>query len=236
MNATAVARAPRDGAGSRVGVTPCARAAPRIRLLRGEDAPIAARLAHEAFQHNAFYERVMGLDARAFGGYWCEFFRLALGDPRCRVYGISARDELQGALVVALHGFPGTARGARFLWRLLARVGPRRLLHYLRFVRGYERVMRRPASEMQREARCYWLFVSPSAPVRGLGSRLFRAAVAALHGEGFDLATGFVDAGNGPLLQLYRRLGLAIGPTFRFLGVDAVRVEIPTARVTEPAP
>jgi ribosomal protein S18 acetylase RimI-like enzyme len=177
----------------------------------------------------------MGLDARALAVFWEEFFRLALSDRRCLVYGIEAGGGLQGALVVALHGFPGAVRGAVYVGRLLLRLGPASVLRYLRFVRAYDRAMCTPGRPAEREARCYWLFVTPAAPVRGLGSRLLRSAFASLHRAGYPVATGFVDAGNGPLLHLYRRLGITIGPALDFLGARAVRVEIPTARLAERA-
>jgi len=217
--------------------TPLRNAVPvRTRLLSEADAARAARLAHDAFGSDAFYERVMGFDARAFAVFWGEFFRLALRDARCRVFGIDVSGELQGVLVVTLHGFPATAHAVGYLRRLLARLGPRRLLRYLRFVRAYERAMRRPPAEEEREARCYWLFVSPSAPMRGLGSRLLRTAGITLHRAGYPLATGFVDAGNERLLRLYRRLGISIGSPFPFFGAYAARIEIPTARFLTPLP
>lgn len=208
----------------------------RTRLLAAGDAAAAARLAHEAFGGDPFYERVMGFDARAFVVFWDEFFRLALRDARCRVFGIEASDELLAVLVVTLHGFPAAAHAAGYLRRLLARLGPRRVLRYLRFVRGYERAMRRPPAEEEREARCYWLFVSPTAPMRGLGARLLRAAGVVLHRSGIPVATGFIDAGNERLLRFYRRLGISIGPAFPFLGATAARIEMPTVRFVEPRP
>lgn len=210
--------------------------APVVRHLRPEDAADAARLAREAFGGNGFYERAMGFGAPEFAVFWEEFFRLALGDARCRVFGIAVAGELEGALVITFRGFPATPHGAAYLRRLLGRLGPRRVLRYLRFVRAYDRAMHRPAHEEEREGRSYWLFVSPGASVRGLGSRLVRAGAGWLAREGYTVATGFVDAGNGPLLRFYRRLGFTVGPAFPFFGARAVRIELPTARFLECAP
>ncbi len=204
---------------------------PRVRLLSAADAPRAERLADAAFRGNRFYESSMGFDERTFAIFWREFLALALADRRCRVYGIEAAGEVQGLVVVTFRGFPAPARAARYLARLLPRLGVRRALRYLRFVHAYDRVMRRPRAEEEREARAYWLLVSAGAPVRGLGSRLARAAGALVHREGFEHVTGFVDGANEPLHLFYRRLGFSVGPPFDFFGAPACRIEVPARRL-----
>lgn len=204
---------------------------PRVRLLTAADAPRAASLAHAAFRGNRFYESSMGLDERTFAIFWREFLALALADRRCRVYGIDAAGALQGLVVVTYRGFPAPARAARYLARLLPRLGARRALRYLRFVHAYDRAMRRPRAEEEGEARAYWLLVSADAPVRGLGSRLVRGACSLIHREGYGLVTGFVDGANAPLHLFYRRLGFSVGTAFDFLGAPACRIEAPSQRL-----
>ncbi len=209
---------------------------PRVRLLEAADAPRAASLAHAAFRGNRFYESSMGLDERTFAIFWREFLALALADRRCRVYGIEAAGALQGLVVITFRGFPAPARGARYLVRLLPRLGLHRALRYLRFVHAYDRAMRRPRAEEEREGRAYWLLVAADAPVRGLGSRLVRGAGTLLHWEGLELLTGFVDGSNAPLHLFYRRLGFSVGPAFDFFGAPACRIEIPSRRLVRREP
>ncbi len=224
-----VARARRA---AEAGASPEAASGPRVRLLAEADVPRAATLAHEAFRGNHFYESSMGLDERTFAIFWREFLALALADRRCRAYGIEAAGALQGLVVVTFRGFPAPIGAARYLARLLPRLGPRRALRYLRFVHAYDRAMRRPRAEEEHEARAYWLLVAADAPVRGLGSRLVRGAGALLHRDGLALLTGFVDGSNAPLHFFYRRLGFSVGPAFDFLGAPACRIEIPSQRLT----
>jgi len=188
---------------------------------RGE----AAGIACEAFAGNQFYEESLGFDARAFAAYWDAFLRLALRDPWARVLGVDVDGRLGAVLAVGYEGFPGRWSGLCFIVSLFRRIGLRRTLTYLRFVADYERAMHRPETEAGREARGLWLMASPRATHPRIGSALARFVVAYVSAEGRDLCTGFVDAGNVPLLAFYRRIGFRIGPFFPFHGRWAVRVE-----------
>jgi ribosomal protein S18 acetylase RimI-like enzyme len=207
-----------------------------IRRLRPCDRADAARIAWDAFRGNRFYERALGLTGRALERYWSVFFRLALGDPRCHVVGVDCEGKLAGFVVVTRHGFPTARRGLVYLGRLAAAIGPARILHYLRFVRAYERAMRRPESEERLEARCYWLAVRPDRHASLLGTRLVRATARMLSREEIPLATGFIDAGNEPLRAFYRRLGFRIGPSFPFFAGPAARIELDLTAHAEAPP
>ncbi|HVP40170.1 MAG TPA: GNAT family N-acetyltransferase [Candidatus Saccharimonadales bacterium] len=196
----------------------------RIRRLGPPDRASAAHVARAAFLGNPFYHAALGLDARQFSAYWDEFLRLALGDPRARVFGAQAGGCLAGVLVACVDGFPSGGRTAAYLAALVRRIGPRAALRYLRFVSAYERAMHRPRVPGEAEARGLWLMADPRAAVR-VGPALVRAAIEAVRAEGCTLYTGFVDAGNERLLDFYRRQGFVVGPRFPFAGGWAAVVE-----------
>jgi diaminopimelate decarboxylase len=196
----------------------------RVRLLKRADLPRAASLASAAFRENRFYQTALGLDPAAFDAYWREFLPLALRDPSARVYGIEASGALAGILVASAPEFPRLRLGLAFLFRLARRIGGRRLGAYLRFVRAYERVMRRPPDERHREARGLWLLVAPGHGA-GLGTRLVRRVVRIYEAEGRTLATALADAGNPRLLEFYRRLGFTVRARVGLAGGEAVVFE-----------
>jgi GNAT superfamily N-acetyltransferase len=198
----------------------------RFRQLGPHDKEAVARLAAAAFHGNSFYESALGLDARRFGLYWVAFFDLSLGDPGAAVFGLERNDELQAVVAVAFEEFPRTSRALRYLWRLYSRLGTAALVKYLRFVRAYERAMRRPAPERRIEARGLWLFVKPAAGAAGLGSRLVKYTIEAVRARGKTLITGFFDASNRPLDRFYRRLGFTVSSPFPFAGMRAARLEL----------
>jgi ribosomal protein S18 acetylase RimI-like enzyme len=198
----------------------------RFRVLRPEDRTDAVAIAAEAFAGNRFYEDMFGLDRERFVAYWDAFLALALNDPSARVLGAEADGTLGAVVVLAYHGFPSAAGAVRFLSRLIGRIGLRRTLGYLRFVVAYGRAMRRPRAELRREARGLWLMASPQGARRRLGAAVARFAAAQACGEGRNLCTGFVDAGNAPLLAFYRRMGYGIGPRFRLAGSWAAVIEL----------
>lgn len=200
-------------------------AVPLFRRLRPGDRSEAAAIAIDAFDGNRFYEESLGFDAGAFARYWDAFLRLALRDSSARVMGVEVDGRLAAVLVLGYHGFPNPWRGLCFLGSLLRRIGPWRTLRYLRFVVDYDRVMARPESDEAREARGLWLMASSRASHPRIGSALARFVVGHALSEGRDLCTGFVDAGNAPLLAFYRRVGFRVGPFFPFHGRWAVRVE-----------
>ncbi|UCC49904.1 MAG: GNAT family N-acetyltransferase [Gemmatimonadota bacterium] len=197
----------------------------RFRQLGPSDRTAIAGLAAAAFDGNRFYQNALGLDARRFALYWDAFFHLALRDSAAAVYGLEQNGRLEAAAAVAFDGFPRASRGARYLLTLLRRLGFRAWLRYLRFVRAYERVMRRPAPERQLEACGLWLFVRPDAASAGLGSRLARDSIEAVRARGKLLITGLVDASNRPLLSFYHRLAFAVTPPFPFAGMPAAVIE-----------
>jgi ribosomal protein S18 acetylase RimI-like enzyme len=197
----------------------------RFRRLEPRDHDDAAGIAFEAFAGDRFYEESVGFDADGFARYWDVFLALALRDRGARVYGAEVAGRPAAILVVAHHGFPTPLRGLGFLMTLLARVGPRRTLAYLRFVAAYDRAMRRPRAHEAREARGLWLMASARATRPRVGAALARFVVEQSREEGKSLCTGFVDAGNAPLLAFYRRAGFRVGPRFPFLGRWAVIVE-----------
>jgi GNAT superfamily N-acetyltransferase len=197
-----------------------------FRQLGPHDKDAVARLAAAAFHGNPFYESALGLDARRFGLYWDEFFELSLGDPGAAVFGLEHNGELQAAVAVAFEEFPRTSRALRYLCRLYRCLGTAALVKYLRFVRAYERAMRRPAPERRVEARGLWLFVKPAAGKAGLGSRLVKYTIEAVRARGKLLVTGFFDASNRPLGRFYRRLGFTVTSPFPFLGMRAARLEL----------
>ena len=187
-----------------------------FRLLGPVDRAQAAAIADKAFAGNSFYEDALGFDAEAFSSYWDAFLALALADPSARVFGAETGGDLGAVLVIAYHGFPKPLRGLRFFLALLSGIGARRSLHYLRFVATYGRAMRRPKPDEAREARGLWLMSRPVASHPRIGSALVRFAIARSAEDGKTLNTGFVDAGNRPLLAFYRRSGFRIGPRFIF--------------------
>jgi ribosomal protein S18 acetylase RimI-like enzyme len=195
-----------------------------FRVLGPADRAQAATIADKAFAGNPFYEDALGFDAKSFSSYWDAFLSLVLADPGARVFGAEAGGDLGAVLVVAYHGFPEPLRGFRFLVSLLSGIGVRRSLHYLRFVAAYERAMRRPKTDEAREARGLWLMSKPVASHPRIGSALVRFAIGRSAEEGKTLCTGFVDAGNRPLLAFYRRSGFRIGPRFEFSGRWAATV------------
>ncbi|NIM49952.1 MAG: GNAT family N-acetyltransferase [Gemmatimonadales bacterium] len=197
----------------------------RFRRLGLSDAAAVAHSATAAFAGSAFYQRALGLDDRRFARYWAAFFRLAFADPAARVFAFDDAGRVNAAVAVAYDGFPRPLTGLRFLLRLLWRIGASAWLKYLRFVRAYSHVMHRPAGDRRVEACGLWLFVDPGARGAGLGADLVRTALDAVRAEGKTLATGFVDAGNQPLLTFYRRLGFTISPPFDFLGLPAATIE-----------
>jgi ribosomal protein S18 acetylase RimI-like enzyme len=196
-----------------------------FRRLGPRDRGEAVAIAGEAFAGNRFYEESLGFDARAFAAYWDAFLQLALRDPSARVLGVDVDGRLGAVLAIAYQGFPGPWRGLCFILSLLRRIGLRRTLTYLRFVADYERAMHQPETDASREARGLWLMARSRANHPRIGSALARFVVAYVSAEGRDLCTGFVDAGNVPLLAFYRRIGFRIGPFFPFHGRWAVRVE-----------
>lgn len=197
-----------------------------FRRLGPSDRGAVARAASTAFAGSDFYQRVLGLDDDRFARYWHEFFRLALHDPAARVFVFEHEGRMVAALAVAYDGFPRPLSGVRFLLRLLRAIGVKAWLRYLRFAGAYTRTMHRPAQEQLKEACGLWLFVDPAAGGGGVGSDLVRSSIAAARTEGKALMTGFVDAGNGPLLTFYRRLGFRVTPEFSFLGERAAKIEL----------
>jgi GNAT superfamily N-acetyltransferase len=205
---------------------PSAEPAIRFRQLGSRDKDAVTRLAAAAFHQNSFYENALGLDARRFELYWDAFFDLSLGDPGAAVYGLERNGELMAAVAVAFDEFPKTSRVVRYLWALYRHLGAGGLLRYLRFVRAYERAMKRPESERRIEARGLWLFVKPAAGKAGLGSRLVRCAIEAVRARGKTLVTGFFDASNRALDRFYRRQGFAVTSPFPFAGMQAACIEL----------
>ncbi len=198
----------------------------RFRVLGPSDHAGAAAIAGEAFAGNRFYEDVAGLDREGFAAYWDAFLSLALGDRSARVLGVELDGKLGALVVVAYHGFP-SARGAiRFVSKLTPRIGLRRAWGYLRFVAAYDRAMRRPRCEERREARGLWLMADSRTARPRVGAALMRFTAGYLRAEGKEILTGFVDAGNIPLLAFYRRLGYRLGPRFRFAGHWATIAEL----------
>jgi ribosomal protein S18 acetylase RimI-like enzyme len=181
-------------------------------------------IANAAFRGNPFYSRALGLDERGFSGYWKEFFDFALRDPNAAVYALEQDGDIVAAVAVAFDGFPSVVLAVRFLARLLLRIGPTRFCRYVRFVLNYKRAMQRPASERRLEACGLWLFSQPDTDAR-LGSRVMREAIELMRRQGKLLITGFIDAGNRPLLAFYRRNGFHVHPAFEFAGMHAARVE-----------
>lgn len=198
----------------------------RFRVLGPRDRAEAAAIAGDAFAGNRFYEDAFGLDRKGFAAYWDAFLALALYDRSARVLGADIDGELGAVVVLAYHEFPSAKNACRFVLRLCARIGLRRSWSYLRFVVAYDRAMRRPRAEELRESRGLWLMASPRAARRRAGAALARYAVEHARGEGREISTGFVDAGNEPLLALYRRQGYTIGPRFRFAGHWATVIEL----------
>jgi ribosomal protein S18 acetylase RimI-like enzyme len=198
----------------------------RVRELRADEVPAACRLAAAAFRENRFYQEALGLDPEAFDAYWDLFLPLAMDDSKARVHVIEDNGAVTGLLVVALGAFPAPIRGLRFLGALLGRIGPRRLLRYLRFVAAYDSAMHRPRAELRVEARGLWLLVSDRARHPGLGTRLVHAAVERSMAEGKTLFTGLVDAGHRRLLDFYRRAGFTVGTPFRLGGGMAATIEM----------
>jgi GNAT superfamily N-acetyltransferase len=205
---------------------PSAEPAIRFRQLGSRDKDAVARLAAAAFHQNSFYENALGLDARRFEIYWDAFFDLSLGDPGAAVHGLERNGELIAAVAVAFDEFPKTSRVVRYLWALYRHLGAGGLVRYLRFVRAYERTMKRPTSERRIEARGLWLFAKPSAGKAGLGSRLVEYTIEAVRARGKMLITGFFDASNRPLDRFYRRLGFTVTSPFPFAGMRAARLEL----------
>lgn len=199
--------------------------AARFLQLGREHRDAVATIAEAAFRQNPFYERALGLDARAFAAYWRAFFDLVLSDDTAAVYALERDGEIVAAVAVGFAGFPRPRNFARFVIRLLFDLGPEAWGRYVRFAVAYAQVMRRPAAERKVEACGLWLFVRPDASEAGLGSRLVLETTGALWRKGKTLLTGFVDAGNRPLLAFYRRNGFRVLPPFEFSGLEAVRVE-----------
>jgi ribosomal protein S18 acetylase RimI-like enzyme len=197
------------------------------------DAGDAARILGAAFRGNRFYHAALGFDDASFAGYWECLVALALRDRGARTLGLRLDGRLYGVLLCGIHGFPSPVNGARFLLALARRVGPRRWLRYLRFVADYDRAMRRPAADRPRETRGLWLAVDPAAPEAGLGAALVRECTRRMCAEGRPLVTAFVDAGNRPLLALYRRLGFTTLRRLPFAGLGAAVLEL---RADAPAP
>jgi ribosomal protein S18 acetylase RimI-like enzyme len=198
----------------------------RFRVLGPSDRAEAAAIAGKAFAGNRFYEDAFGLDREGFAAYWDAFLSLALCDRSARVLGVEADGRLEALVVVAYHGFPSAGGALRFVSRLTSRIGLRRAWGYLRFLAGYDRAMRRPRCEERREARGLWLMADPQAARPRVGAALMRFTAGYLRAEGKEILTGFVDAGNVPLLAFYRRLGYRIGPRFRFAGHWATVAEL----------
>lgn len=206
-----------------------------FRRLGPSDRGAVAHAASVAFAGSDFYQRVLGLDDDRLARYWHEFFGLALEDPSARVFALEHEGRMVAALATAYDGFPRPLRGVRFLLRLLRALGVKAWLRYLRFAGAYMRAMHRPTQERLIEACGLWLFVDPAAGGGGLGSDLVRSSIAAARAEGKALITGFADAGNGPLLTFYRRLGFRVMPEFPFLGERAARIELHlTAQENDP--
>lgn len=198
----------------------------RFRQLGPGDKDAVARLAAAAFHGNSFYEKALGLDARRLDLYWHAFFDLSLGDPGAAVFGLEQDGELKAATAMAFDGFPKIPRALRYLWTLHRHLGTGPLMRYLRFVRAYERAMKRPAWEPGSEARGLWLFVKPTARKAGLGSHLVKYAIEAVRARGKTLVTGFIDASNRPLDRYYRSLGFTVSSPFPFAGLQAACIEL----------
>ena len=199
--------------------------APRFVELDASRRAAIAEIAEAAFRGNPFYERAVGLDERSFAVYWDEFFQFVLRDPAATAFALELDGAIVAAVAVSVDGFPSMGPSARFLTRLLVRLGPIRWMRYVRFASAYERAMQRPAAEHRLEARGLWLFVEPGTRSIGIGARLVRQTIEVLRQRGKILITGFVDAGNRPLLAFYRRIGFQVQPVFRFAGMDAARIE-----------
>ena len=199
----------------------------RLRRLGPADSSRVAQVAAGAFQDSGFYLRALGLDRRELARYWEAFFRLALDDRQVRVFALEDdAGQMLAGLAVAYQGFPQPVRGVGFLLRLLRVIGPGAWLRYVGFVRAYQRVMHRPAREHGVEARGLWLFVQPDARRQWLGSTLVHEGIAAVGQDGKTLMTGFVDAGNRPLLAFYRRLGFSVSSPVSFRGLTAATIEL----------
>jgi len=203
-------------------------AAPRLRALEPHDRAAASELAQRSFEGNRFYEDALGLRASDFPFYWDALLRLALGSGRARVYGLECSGRLQGMILAAFDGFPFWIDGVAFLARLLAHLGPKRWIRYVRFVRAYERALDAIGNARGGEARCLWLMVSPDARVR-LGPLLVREVRAALTHEGYPIAVGLIDAGDRRIRGFYRRLGFSIREPFPCSGGTAATIEIRTS-------
>ncbi len=215
-------------------MNPTASAMPRLRRLGRTDAAKVARVAASAFQGSAFYLRALGLDRRQLVRYWEAFFRLGLEDRDARIFALEDESgELLAAVAVGYQGFPHPAGCLRFLLGLLRAIGPGPWVRYLGFALGYVRAMHRPAADRRVEACGLWLFVRPDARQQWLGSTLVREVIAVVGREGKTLITGFVDAGDPPLLAFYRRLGFSVSAPFRFRGLPAATIALRAPGVEE---
>jgi GNAT superfamily N-acetyltransferase len=198
---------------------------PLVRLMRPDDLGVAIGLASAAFRENRFYQAAMGFDPARFDAYWRCFLSLAAGDPGARIFVLEIEGRVAGLLVAGFGTFPSARRALVFLVRLLAGIGPARFVRYLAFTRRYAALMRRPRAEHALEARGLWLLVAPGLRRAGLGLLLLRSAISTLRGEGKTLFTGLLDAGDGRLVDFYRRAGFRVGPRIPMGGGTAAVFE-----------
>jgi GNAT superfamily N-acetyltransferase len=193
--------------------------------LDAQDLKAAAKLATRIFAENQFYRSIMGLDASGIAAYWHEFIPLVLKDQNSRLLGAKVRGQLRGFIVANNTHFPSFHNGLQFLFRLGRRIGLLSLLRYLRFVKWWSGLMRRPPEEQRVEMRGTWILVDKRKRGALLGIQLARWAMEVGYREGKSIFTGFADAGNRGLLAFYRRLGFTMSEPHAFGATRAVTLE-----------
>jgi ribosomal protein S18 acetylase RimI-like enzyme len=194
--------------------------------MTSEDLPAAARIAARAFGRHPFYQKVLGFNEGDFSSYWSAFLPLALDDPSADLIGLKAGGQCLAMVITADEHFPASRRAFTFGLRLLRRVGPRKLLRYLRFVAAYERIIRGSSSEESISIRALWLFVAEEGRGVGLGRYLARSAQSALAARGKTIFSGLIDASDERLIHFYQRLGFRVSKPFSLFGAQAARIEI----------
>jgi hypothetical protein len=193
----------------------------------------AVLLATQAFAGHRFYQRVLGLDAATFAVYWQEFLAWAARDESIRIFTLSVEERPLALLVAADPRFPTLSGAIRFLRHLARRIGLRRCWAYLRFATAYQRFMRRPRRERNREMRGLWLLVAPRGDAVGLGRRLVRGALRAVAADGYTVITGLIDGSDRRLACFYRRVGFRVSAPARFRGLPTARIELHQASTME---
>jgi hypothetical protein len=193
--------------------------------LDAQDLKVAVELAARVFAQNQFYQSIMGLDDSSMAAYWHEFIPLVLKDDNSQLLGAKVGGELRGFVVANNTHFPAFYNGIRFLFRLGRRTGLLRLLRYLRFVKRWTGLMRRPPEEQRVEMRGTWILVERGRRDALLGIQLARWAMEVGRQQGKTIFTGFADAENRGLVAFYRRLGFTVSEPQVFGTARAVILE-----------